>query len=346
VTTNERDRKKQGALIGSGEMYVGDCLEVMRGFPDRHVSMTITSPPYEGQRTYGIDFKLTGQKWVDWMLPRVVEMCRVTDGLVFINAAGPVRDFQYSPSMEWLVADLTRSHGIVCGPSPYAWLKMEDRDDASGNGIPGSGGRCYQRRDWEPIYAFALPDRLPVKWSDNLAYGTAPKGTSFGGEFSNRHADGQRRNAKTGAQLTDGRTDPWRKNGRGAGCGPRQSNGERRDVKRFRNAPDGTVKGGHARDICAIANAGNILRIPVGGGKLGHSVGHVGEAPFPLGLPARFIAWFVPPDGTVLDPFMGSGTTAHAAEDAARKWIGIDIRASQAELVSRRLGTVTKALFA
>jgi hypothetical protein len=302
--------------FGGGTMHVGDCLDVMKTFPDRHVSMTFGSPPYEGQRTYGIDFKLIGQAWVDWMIPRVVEMCRVTDGLVFINAAGPLRDHKYSPSFEWLVTDLTRHHGVVCGPSPYCWAKMEDRADASPNGIPGSGGKHYHRRDWEPIYSFALPDRLPLKWSNNLAFGTAPKATSFGGEFSHRHADGQRRNAKTGLER----------------------------IKRFRNAPDSTVKGGHTRDICKVSNHGNILRVPVGGGKMGHPVAHETEAPFPLGLPQRFIEWFVPVGGKVLDPFMASGTTAHAAEITGRKWIGIDVRESQAELVTRRIESLDGVL--
>jgi hypothetical protein len=319
--------------IGSGLMYVGDCLDVMKTFPDRHVSMTIGSPPYEGQRTYGIDFKLIGQTWVDWMIPRVVEMCRVTDGLVFVNAAGPLRDHKYSPSFEWLVSDLTRHHGIVCGPSPYCWAKMEDRADASPNGIPGSGGKHYHRRDWEPIYSFARADRLPLKWSNNLAFGTTPKITSFGGEFSHRDVNGTRAN------------DPWKTANRGPGQGPRKTNGSK-PRKIFREAKDGTVKGSHDRDICKVSNHGNIVRVPVGGGKLGHPIAHETEAPFPLGLPQRFIEWFVPPSAKVLDPFMASGTTAHAAEITGRQWIGIDIRDSQAELVARRIESLNGALFA
>lgn len=328
--------------IGSGVIYTGDCLDVMRSFADRRVRLTVGSPPFEGQRLYPpMKFVLTGQKWVDWMVPRVLEMARVTDGLVVINMSSPVVDYRYSPAVEWLVADLTRNCGLVCGPSPYAWMKMENRDDAAGNGIPGSGGRCYQRRDWEPIYCFALPDRLPLKWSDNKAYGTAPRIGSFGGEFSHRDATGRRAN------------DPWKTANRGPGQGPRRRNGKKptnrqADGKRknFTNDADGNVKGGHARDICTVANAGNILRVPVGGGKMGHALGSKTDAPFPVGVPARFIAWFCPPGEEVLDPFCGGGTTPQAAEESGRRWIGIDIRESQAELVEKRLGTVTKALFA
>ena len=47
-------------------------------------------------------------------------------------------------------------------------------------------------------------------------------------------------------------------------------------------------------------------------------------APFPLELASRCIE-STPDNGPVLDPFLGSGTTAVAAVLAGRDWIGIDI---------------------
>jgi len=48
-------------------------------------------------------------------------------------------------------------------------------------------------------------------------------------------------------------------------------------------------------------------------------------ATFPLELPAWFMRLFTKPDDVVLDPFVGSGTTAIAAIRAGRRYIGIDI---------------------
>lgn len=45
-------------------------------------------------------------------------------------------------------------------------------------------------------------------------------------------------------------------------------------------------------------------------------------APFPVELPMRALEALAP--GVVLDPFMGSGTTAIAAERTGHKWIGIE----------------------
>ena len=61
------------------------------------------------------------------------------------------------------------------------------------------------------------------------------------------------------------------------------------------------------------------------------------EAPFPEALAAFFVQGYCPSAGTVLDPFSGSGTTVCEAVRFGRNGIGIDLRASQAELGHRRL---------
>ncbi|WP_260858717.1 DNA-methyltransferase [Paraburkholderia sp. BCC1885] len=44
----------------------------------------------------------------------------------------------------------------------------------------------------------------------------------------------------------------------------------------------------------------------------------------PLGILAPLIAYSVPPGGVVLDPFLGSGSTAIAARQLGRHWIGCE----------------------
>jgi DNA modification methylase len=52
-------------------------------------------------------------------------------------------------------------------------------------------------------------------------------------------------------------------------------------------------------------------------------------------LPAWFIKLFTKPGDVVLDPFLGSGTTAIAAAKAARKFVGIEVRAEYCELARK-----------
>ena len=64
--------------------------------------------------------------------------------------------------------------------------------------------------------------------------------------------------------------------------------------------------------------------------------GDVHFAVFPKEIPFTCIDAGCPLDGVVLDPFMGSGTTAVVAESILRKWIGIEINEEYCEIVKRR----------
>ena len=67
-------------------------------------------------------------------------------------------------------------------------------------------------------------------------------------------------------------------------------------------------------------------------------------APFPVDLPKRFIQLYTYRDEWVLDPFMGSGTTAVAAVLTGRKWIGYDINPKYCELTWKRAAAAEASL--
>jgi site-specific DNA-methyltransferase (adenine-specific) len=65
--------------------------------------------------------------------------------------------------------------------------------------------------------------------------------------------------------------------------------------------------------------------------KIGH------PAPFPVELPRRLIQLYTFKDDVVLDPFMGSGSTAVAALRAERRYVGYDIDPDYVALAEKRL---------
>ena len=84
------------------------------------------------------------------------------------------------------------------------------------------------------------------------------------------------------------------------------------------------------------ANAhGDVWRIP-------QETKNPHPAPFPVELAQRCIS--STSAGVVLDPFIGSGTTAIAAEKSNRQWIGMDISEEYCELARRRISAPQEPL--
>ena len=65
--------------------------------------------------------------------------------------------------------------------------------------------------------------------------------------------------------------------------------------------------------------------------KIGH------PAPFPLELPQKFINLYTYKNDLILDPFLGSGTTAIAAKLLERNFVGYEIEEEYIQIAKNRL---------
>jgi hypothetical protein len=290
------------------------------GFPDLHVDLTIGSPSFTDRRTYlsnGEDLGISRKTddWIEWMLRVTKEALRVTKGLVLWVIDSKMDDWTYEPAVEGLMYRWWREGGSAF--RPCYWFRV---------GIPGSGTDQWYRADINHVVAFKRPGELP--YANPLINGHPPKWAP-GGEMSYRLTDGTRRN-QWGNKPT--------------GQAERDKDGNL--VKRIRPSHEVITKEmvGPDYEPPAIANPGNLIDIPVGGGLMGHPLAHENEAPFPEDLPAFFIRSHCPPGGLVLDPFGGSGSTVAAALKEGRRGISLDIREDQCDLARRRLaGSIPNA---
>ena len=78
----------------------------------------------------------------------------------------------------------------------------------------------------------------------------------------------------------------------------------------------------------------NVLHMATESSNKNHS------AVFPVGLPSWFVKLFTQTGDIVLDPFIGSGSTAVAALQLGRHYVGIDIRSEYVELSRQRIDEV------
>lgn len=82
----------------------------------------------------------------------------------------------------------------------------------------------------------------------------------------------------------------------------------------------------------------NIWWYATGNEKNGH------PAPFPLQFAKDHVSTWSNPGDVVLDPFSGSGTTAKAAKELGRRFIGLEVNPDYCEIAEQRLAQHVMAL--
>ena len=88
-----------------------------------------------------------------------------------------------------------------------------------------------------------------------------------------------------------------------------------------------------------ISRAPDYVEVPVGLDKSGR--GH--PAPYPVALAEWLVRGWSPPNSTVLDPFLGSGSTGVAAVQNGRKFIGIELQEKYCAISKQRIEAALQA---
>ncbi|WP_436932846.1 DNA-methyltransferase [Halosimplex halobium] len=86
---------------------------------------------------------------------------------------------------------------------------------------------------------------------------------------------------------------------------------------------------------------GNLWRFPVKRGSIGQNVLH--KAPFPSELSDRIVSISTTERDVVLDPFLGSGTTALSSLKLNRRAVGYEINEDFKKIISNRLSDLRQA---
>lgn len=108
---------------------------------------------------------------------------------------------------------------------------------------------------------------------------------------------------------------------------------KRRKNKGAHRTTNGSGMNMSRRIVADLVRPSNVVTMPASSLNIAH------PAVFPLGLPEFFIRLMTEPGDTVLDPFMGSGTTALAARKLGRRYEGAELSADYLLLsVSRMSG--------
>jgi len=119
----------------------------------------------------------------------------------------------------------------------------------------------------------------------------------------------------------------------------------RKGVGEYKGKPSVTYSGGRGKAKTGISRCKDYVEI--GTGEVNRKTADQ-ENPHPAQFPEELAGWMVrllcPEQGIVLDPFVGSGTTAVACVKNNRNFVGIDISEEYCQYAKKRLENMSPAV--
>lgn len=326
-------------------LNVGDALSTLQNFESNSVNCCITSPPYYGLRDYGADGQIgleqTPSEYIEKLVAVFREVRRVLkkDGTLWLNmgdsyagsgkgaASYPDNAKKYKQgtnkgmlgaaattkikSPEYKRKDLMGiPWRLAFALQADGWYLRQDIVWYKPNCMPESvKDRCTKSHEY--IFLLSKSDKYYFDYEaikePAVGYNNIPPAGSKGTLTPNsRRRKGNSKTFRSGGAYTNNQT--------------------------FNNSTDAKRESsGNAENITGLRNKRDVWSVSTRGYKEAHF------ATFPEKLIEPCVLAGCPVGGTILDPFLGSGTTAVVAVKNKRNCIGIEIKPQYACMSKRRI---------
>ena len=343
-------------------LYVGDCIDVLRGLPNNSVQCCVTSPPYWGLRDYqtgtweggdpSCNHSCGGQVQDSKAPGAIASGVRPGCNASVCRHCGATRKDQqigledtpeaYTARMVEVFSEVRR----VLRDDGTLWLNLGDSYSGSGGagGDYGPGGI----KEGQPKYpgrhlkALKPKDLVGIPWrvafalqadgwylrQDIIWHKPNPMPESVQDRCTKAHeyvfllSKSARYFYDAEAVLEKCSSNNYTSRGETDKTRIQCTPGDNREYT------GGGRAGGRADGQRNVRSVWTITTKPYSGAHF---------ATFPPELPERCIKAGCPEGGTVLDPFFGAGTTGQVAAWLRRKCIGIELNPEYAELCRKRL---------
>lgn len=311
----------EGRTVGLNKIYNVDVLEGLKTLPDNSINCCVTSPPYWGLRDYGVEGQLGLEKTPEEYVAKMVEVFREvkrvlrTDGTLWLNLGD---SYASGKQKECKNTDLMWSNNQSRKPSDN--YKHKDLV-----GIPWMVAFALRADGWylRSDIIWHKPNPMPESVTDRPTKAheyifLLSKSERY---YYDHDAIKERATSEQGKGAT-GRGKQGYAVASGKGIQPQQDHsgwcggdGMNRNKRTVWTVSTKPFKGAHF-------------------------------ATFPEALIIPCILAGCPEGGMVLDPFMGSGTTAKVAYENNRNYVGFEINHEYIEIANKRLTGIQRKLFA
>lgn len=314
-------------------IITADALDGLKTLDNNSVDCIVTSPPYWGLRDYGVDGQIglepTFAEFLDRLSAVFLECKRVLKptGTMWVNMGDSYFTGAGAARKPGGGTQGREFNGPMTQPN-----RMAGSIDLPKKSLVGQPWRL----------AFALQDQGWILRSEIIWHKPNPMPESVQDRPTRAHETlflftksvKYWYNADAIKEETTGNAHP-----RGKAVGknskihkthtPKSGQPKIRYNESFSKAVASLVQDRNARTVWTIATA---------------ACSEAHFATFPEELPKRCILAGCPPDGVVLDPFAGSGTTLAVALSLGRQAIGIELNPEYVELIDARLSRVQTPL--
>jgi site-specific DNA-methyltransferase (adenine-specific) len=265
----------------TGQIITGNCVEVMKTFPEGSVDLIVSSPPYNANIKYDVyDDGLSMDDYWKFTIDWLSESFRVLkdDGRIAVNV--PIE------------MNVQERGGRILFNSEF-WMRMKEVGFQFFGMVDLTEDSPHRVRQtaWGSWMSNSQPYIYNPKECVILSYKNSPK------------------------KLTKGESQ-WK--------------GTPTEVK----DEEGNVK---TKMFYEDEDKKEFMNLVFGRWEYFADTKSLTKATFSLDIPSKAIKILTYKNDIVLDPFMGSGTTAVAAETLNRRWIGIELSENYTNIAKERV---------
>jgi site-specific DNA-methyltransferase (adenine-specific) len=324
--------------LSNNNILCGDCGEILRDLPSNSVDLVITSPPYFQQREYGNGNGIGNEKTVDDYVQKIVSVFRQcvrvtknTGTIVFnlgdkyVNGNLLLVPYRFAIEIQKL--------NVVKLINELTWVKL--------NPTPKQDPRKLISST-EPFFIFAKSndyyfDRDAfLEYRDKYCNGNKKKPSN---DLGKKYYD-----LIDNSDLSHDQKELARKELEEVIMDVKKGLLEsfRMKIKGIHALPYGGQAGGRLTQIktkgfTIIKIYGNSIRRDIIESTVESIKGNIHPAVYPEFIVQEIIKLLTKEHDVVLDPFLGSGTTAVVAKRLKRNYIGIEIHPEYVDYAAQRI---------